>query len=169
MSATEQLTFAQALNEAKQYIVEQSNRIKSDADKIKSQQQAIVDQCATITDGERKAREQAAQLAQIESEGESLKERLTQETSARQQAEGVCDRQGERITALQQTVAELEKTVAEQSAAISTLTRERDEFRAEVPTTEDTAALADLESLLTNCVGPSGSQQSDDDSQLAAA
>src|SRR5947208_10594644 len=119
MSGAEQFTFAQALNEAKQFIVEQSHRIKSDAEKIRNQQQTIVNQCAAISDGERKVREQAATLAQLESEGESLKDRLADETSARQQAEAVCDRQGERITVLQQLVAELEKRVAEQSEAIS--------------------------------------------------
>ena len=54
MSQEQPMTFAQALNEAKQYIVQQSNRIKSDAEKIKNQQQTIVDQCATISEAERK-------------------------------------------------------------------------------------------------------------------
>ena len=60
-----------------------AHRIKSDAEKIKNQQQTIVDQCAALSDGERKAREQAAQLAQVESEGESLKDRLADETYAK--------------------------------------------------------------------------------------
>ena len=58
-----EMSFAQALNEAKQVIVQQSNRIKTDADKVRQQQQTIVDQCSIITDHEMKNKEQAAELA----------------------------------------------------------------------------------------------------------
>ena len=88
-------------------------------------------------------------MTQVEAELESLKARVTSQTAAREQAEAVCDRQGERITTLQSTVTDLEKRVTEQAEAAAELTRERDGYRAQLPTQEDEAALAELTNLLT--------------------
>ena len=50
------MTYAQALTEAKQMIVQQQLRIKADAEKIRSQQQTIVDQSSALYEGERRYR-----------------------------------------------------------------------------------------------------------------
>ena len=50
--AQQEMSYAQALNEAKQVIIQQSSRIKGDLEKIKGQQQTIVDQAARITETE---------------------------------------------------------------------------------------------------------------------
>ena len=43
------MSYGQALNEARQMIIQQQYRIKADADKIKAQQQQIVDQSAVLS------------------------------------------------------------------------------------------------------------------------
>src|SRR2546429_4377542 len=103
------MSFAQALNEAKQVIVQQSSRIKADADKVRQQQQTIVDQCSIITDHEMKNKEQAAELASKSELIEQLETKLAQLTVAREQAEAVIDRQGQRLGGLQDQVANLEQ------------------------------------------------------------
>ena len=145
----ESMSFAQALNEAKQVIVQQSNRIKSDAEKIRQQQQTIVDQCSLITEHERNSREQAAKIAQQAELIEALEAKLAQATVAREQAEAVIDRQGQRLGALQEHVATLEQRVAEQSDQIDRLTQERDGYRNQVPSQADEEALAAMSALLT--------------------
>src|SRR4051812_2093581 len=122
----ENMSFAQALNEAKQVIVQQSNRIKSDAEKVRQQQQTIVDQCSLITGHEMKAKEQAAKVAQQAELIESLEATVAQLTVAREQAEAVIDRQGQRLGTLQDQLTTLEQRVAEQSDEIDRLTEERD-------------------------------------------
>ena len=57
MSQSPSYTYAQALNEAKQMIVQQQYRIKQDAEKIRSQQQTIVDQSAAMGEQDRKIQE----------------------------------------------------------------------------------------------------------------
>ena len=47
------LSFAQALNEAKQVIVQQATRIKSDSDKIKVQQDMLMTQGQNIGEQEK--------------------------------------------------------------------------------------------------------------------
>ena len=88
-------------------------------------------------------------MVKVDAEIDAIKARLIEQTSAREQSEAVCDRQGERITNLQATVADLEAKLTEQSEIAATLKRERDEYRAQLPTKEDEDALAELTSLLT--------------------
>src|SRR5438105_3504310 len=87
--STMEMSFAQALNDAKQVIVQQSNRIKSDAERIRQQQQTIVDQCSTIAAQEVKNKEQAAELAKQMEQIDSLEGNLTEATIAREQAEAI--------------------------------------------------------------------------------
>jgi predicted RNase H-like nuclease (RuvC/YqgF family) len=143
------MSFAQALNEAKQVIVQQSNRIKADADKIRQQQQTIVDQCSIITDHEMKNKEQASDLARQAESIEALEAQVSKLTVAREQAEAVIDRQGQRLGNLQEQVTTLEKKVAEQSDSIDHLTVERDSFKTQMPSKEDEDALAAMAALLT--------------------
>ena len=143
------MSFAQALTEANQVIVQQSNRIKADAEKIKQQQQTIVDQCSIITDHEIKAREAAAESAQQLATIEALESKVAETTVAREQLEAVCDRQGQRLTNLQQQVQNFEITVAAQAAQIEKLVAECERYRAAVPSKEDQEALAAMEALLS--------------------
>lgn len=151
-----EMSFAAALNEAKQVIIQQSNRIKTDLEKIKSQQQTIVDQCATVTDQERKLSEQATALEEKSTECSALETRVREESEARAQAEGVVDRQGERITSMQAAVAEFERQLSEQATKIADLTSERDALQAQIPSKEDEEALSAMLALLTKKVGPNG-------------
>ncbi len=149
MSQSPHYTYAQALNEAKQMIVQQQYRIKQDAEKIRSQQQTIVDQSAAMSEQDRKIREQAAELERIAGEMESLSLQLSEVTIAREQAEAVIDRQGERLTGMQAGIADLERHVAEQAEQIDALTHERDELRAQLPTPDDVEALSAMADLLS--------------------
>jgi len=149
MSHSPHYTYAQALNEAKQMIVQQQYRIKQDAEKIRGQQQTIVDQSAALNEQERKIREQAGELARIAGEMEALSLQLSEVTIAREQAEAVIDRQGERLTSMQAGIADLERHVAEQAEQIDALVRERDALRAQLPTQDDIAALDSMAELLS--------------------
>jgi chromosome segregation ATPase len=148
-TTTANMSFAQALNEAKGVIVQQSNRIKADADKIRQQQQTIVDQCSIITDHEMKAKEQSAELATKAQQIEQLEAKVAQLTVAREQGEAVIDRQGQRLAGLSDQVTMLEQRVAEQSDQIDRLTEERDSYRSAAPSADDEAALAAMTALLT--------------------
>ena len=149
MSQSPHYTYAQALNEAKQMIVQQQYRIKQDAEKIRSQQQTIVDQSAAMSEQDRKIREQAGELERIAGELESLSLQLSEVNIAREQAEAVIDRQGERLTSMQAGIADLERHVAEQAEQIDALTHERDELRAQLPTRDDVEALTAMADLLS--------------------
>ena len=149
MSQSPNYTYAQALNEAKQMIVQQQYRIKQDAEKIRGQQQTIVDQSAALSEQDRKIREQAAELQRIAGEMESLLQQLSEVTVAREQAEAVIDRQGERLTSMQAGIADLERHVAEQAEQIDSLVRERDELRSQLPTSDDIEALTAMADLLS--------------------
>ena len=108
------MSYAEALNEARQVIVQQQYRIKADAEKIKSQQQTILDQSATLVESERKIREQAGEGQRLAGELQGVTQRLAEMTTAREHAEAVVDRQGQRLTSLQASAADMEKTIAEQ-------------------------------------------------------
>jgi chromosome segregation ATPase len=149
-----EMSFAQALNEAKAVILQQSNRIKADAEKIKQQQQTIVDQCSIITDHEMKTREQSAEMAKLQEQQEQMEVKLAQTTVAREQAEAVVDRQGQRLTGLQEQVDTFEKKLAEQSEQIAKLTDERDDYKSQLPSNADEAALAEMAALLSTKRAP---------------
>jgi chromosome segregation ATPase len=144
-----EMSFAQALNEAKQVIVQQSNRIKADAEKVKQLQQTIIDQCSTIQDHESKLKERVIEAARQLEQIESLDASLAKATVAREQAEAVIDRQGQRVASLQQQADELERRVAALAEDLAKVTAERDEYRAELPTKDDEEALAAMAALLT--------------------
>ena len=153
-----EMSFAQALNEAKQVIVQQSNRIRTDADKIRQQQQTIVDQCSIITEHEMKNKEQAGAIARQAENVAALEGQVSNLTVAREQAEAVIDRQGQRLSNLQEQVGILEKKTGEQSETIERITAEHEAVKAQVPSSEDAAALAEMASLLTTKKAPSGKE-----------
>lgn len=142
------MSYGQALNEARQMIIQQQYRIKADADKIKAQQQQIVDQSAVLVESERKMKDQAAEIQRLGAELQSAHQRITELTTDREQAEAVIDRQGQRLTAMQAAAAEMEQKIADLTAQISALTTERDTLAAQLPTPEDEEALASMSDLL---------------------
>jgi len=142
------LSYGQALNEARQMLIQQQYRIKADADKIKSQQQQIVDQSAVLVESEHKMKDQAAEIQRLTVELQSAHQRIAEVTTAKEQTETMMDRQGQRLTALQAAAAEMEQKLAEHAAQIRDLTAERDGLAAQLPTREDEEALASMSDLL---------------------
>jgi len=143
------MSFAQALNEAKGVILQLSNRVKTDAEKIRSQQQTIISQSSTITQQEAKIREQDEQIVRHADEIASHAAKVKEAESARGHAEAILNRQGERITSLENHNSELEVRIGEQEVVIGQVTQERDSLRAQLPSEEDAAALASMTQLLT--------------------
>ena len=144
-----EMSFAQALNEAKQVIVQQSNRIKTDAEKIKQQQQTIVDQCSIITDTEIKLREQTAEAQKQQERIDALEANIAQAVVAREQAEAIVDRQGQRLTTIQEQCEAQEGRIADQDAQIQKLRAELIAAQEQAPSTEDQQALSAMAALLT--------------------
>jgi chromosome segregation ATPase len=143
------MSFAQALTEAKGLIVQQATRIKGDAEKISVLQQTVVDQCSTVSEQERRLKEQSDTLVRRTQEVAALEERLAETTIAREQAEAIIDRQGQRLTSLQAANVEIEQTVSELQARMAEATRVRDELLSQLPSREDAEALAEMSMLLT--------------------
>jgi chromosome segregation ATPase len=143
------MSFAQALNEAKGVILQLSNRVKTDAEKIRSQQQTIVSQSSTITQQESQLREQSEQITRHAEQVNAFAGRIKDAEAARGHAEAILNRQGERITSLEAANAKLETSIREHQSEISQLTEERDGLRSQLPSDEDAAALASMAQLLT--------------------
>ena len=144
-----EMSFAQALNEAKGVIVQLSTRVKSDAEKIRSQQQTIVSQSSTIAQLEARAQEQDNEIAHYVEQIGALSTQLRDADAAREHSETILNRQGERITSLQSANAALDARLNEHKAQIAELSRERNSLAAQLPSEEDAAALASMSQLLT--------------------
>jgi chromosome segregation ATPase len=143
------MTYAKALNEAKQVIIQQQYRIKSDAEKIKMQQQTILDQSNSLSENERHLQAGAAERQRLTEELSATNSRLNETTTSLGQAEAVVNRQGEKITSLQATISELEQRLSDQGREISQLKSERDELSSKLPTSEDIDALSSMSELLS--------------------
>ena len=132
------MTYARALNDAKSLIVQQSTRIKSDAQKINAQADEIAHlRCA--------ADEMAAELDRLR----KLEARLAEAAAGREQAEALVGRQRIEIDSLETASRELQRMLTELAARINDLTAEAEQLRAHVPTDEDAAALEQMTALLT--------------------
>jgi chromosome segregation ATPase len=149
------MSYAQALTEARHTIVQQQLRIRADADKIRGHVQAIAEQAAQLADADRRGGEQAAELERLVGQTEVLGNRLQEMTTAKEQADAVIDRQGQRMTSVQEQVARLERQTAEQAAQIADLSaqlsdtaRRLEETTGLLPTREDEEALASMSDLL---------------------
>jgi chromosome segregation ATPase len=167
-----EMSFAQALNEAKQVIVQQSNRIKTDAEKIKQQQQTIVDQCSIITDTEIKLREQTAEAQKQQERIDALEANIAQAVVAREQAEAIVDRQGQRLTTIQEQCEAQEGRIADQDAQIQKLRAELSAAQEQAPSTEDQQALSAMAALLTTKKTPTNEKsllRLNDDNRAEAA
>jgi chromosome segregation ATPase len=146
---TQEMSYAQALNEAKGVIIQQSARIKGDLEKIKTQQQTIVEQAARITESDARIAELTSDFARQAEELKRVEARYAESEAGRQQAEGVVNRQGERINHLEAQVEQFGKDLETANATIAELTRERDDLRAQLPTNEDIEALNSMMALLS--------------------
>jgi chromosome segregation ATPase len=130
-----EMSFAQALNEAKGVIIQLSNRVKADAEKLRAQQSRID--------------EQEAALNAAADEVAAMRERLNAANSAREQAEAIINRQGEKITALQNASADADARIEAYRAQVAQVAAERDALRNQLPSNEDAAALAAMTHLLS--------------------
>jgi chromosome segregation ATPase len=151
------MSFAQALTEARQIIVQQSNRIKGDLDRIKAMQETLAAQTATIAEHERTIQEKTAEIGNLQGQVNDLTGQLDTTRIAKDQAEAVCDRQGQRLTQLQETITGLERQHAEHVERVAALQSELDGTKVQLPTSEDHEALAALSSLLAAKKGGSPS------------
>lgn len=131
------MTYAQALTDARALIVQQSARIRSDAQKIRSQQEEIAELrtvLAATTDEVQRLRPLEPQLAQA--------------AAGREQAEQLVGRQRVEIESLETASRELQKMLGEQAARIHEMTVELEQLRSRLPTNEDVAALESMAALL---------------------
>lgn len=143
------LTYAQALNDARQMIVQQQLRIKADAEKLRSQQQTISDQSATISTQEKSLADLSSELQRMVEEASSMSNRCQELTTAKEQAEAIVDRQGTRLTQLQGQMADMEKRLSEQATTIESLSSDLESTRGQLPTQEDKDALFSMTELLS--------------------
>ncbi|HWE01533.1 MAG TPA: hypothetical protein VG326_03920 [Tepidisphaeraceae bacterium] len=152
-----EMSFAQALNDAKQIIVQQASRIKADAEKSRVHQEMLTSQATTIGEQEKRIANQSAEIERQAVQIGELTSRLGDSITANGQSEAVVNRQGERIQSLQATVAEMEARLGEQSEQIHDLQRQNELILEKLPTQEDIEALASLSALLTKKISPAGS------------
>ena len=132
------MTYAQALTDARSLIVQQSARIKSDAQKIKAQAEEIARWRAM-------ADEVAAELERLR----ALEPKLAEAESAREHAEATVGRQRMEFEALENATRELHKILGDQAARVNDLTAELEQIRGALPTEDDEAALEAMTSLLS--------------------
>lgn len=144
-----EMSYAQALNEARQVIIQQSSRIKGDLEKIKGQQQTICDQAARASESEARISEQSSEISRLVEQLQGVQQRYSDAEAGRQQAEGMVNRQGEKINHLEAQVADFLIRLDEANSQIAELTRDRDELRSQLPTTEDIEALNGMMALLS--------------------
>jgi hypothetical protein len=136
------ISYAKALNDAKSLIVQQSARIKSDAQKIKTHAEEIEQLRLTLD----LMREEVERLR-------ALEPRLADATAGREQAEALVGRQRMEIESLETASRELQRMLGEQAGRINELTAEAEHLRSSLPTDEDAAALEQMAALLDNARG----------------
>ena len=132
------MTYAQALTDARSLIVQQSTRIKADAAKIKQQADEI-ERWKSLAD------DMAAELERLK----GIEPKLAESQAAREQAEVTVGRQRMEIEALEAASRELQRILGDQAARINDLTNELEQTRDALPTNEDEAALEAMQSLLS--------------------
>ena len=138
MSTSTNMTYAQALTDAKSLIVQQSARIKADAHKIKAQGEEIA-QWKAMAD------EMGAELERLR----ALEPKLADAQAGREQAEATVGRQRMEIESIESASRELQRILGEQAARINELSAELENTRVALPTDEDEAALEAMTSLLS--------------------
>lgn len=140
-------SYAEALNEAKSLIIQQSNRIKGDAEKLRKQSQEIGQLRATTQD-----------MSQEISRLQTVEHELSSVSQAKDQAEAMVGRQRVQIDSLESSGREMQRVLGEQAERIADLSRELESMREQLPTEADEAALSSLSTLLESARrGRSGS------------
>jgi hypothetical protein len=147
-NATPNMTWAQALNDARALIVQQSARIKSDAQKIRAQQEDVVRLHAALN-------EMSAELQRLR----ALEPQLADAQAGREHAEALVGRQRVEIDSLETASRELQRMLGEQASRINHMASELHRLRAHVPTDEDAAALESMAALLTTARSGSRNKQ----------
>ena len=132
------MTYAQALTDARTLIVQQSARIKSDAQKIRAQQ----DEIAQLRSDLEATTDEVQRLRPLEPQ-------LAEAQAGRDRAEAMVGRQRVEIESLETASGELQKMLGEQAARIHEMTIELEQLRAKLPTHEDVAALESMAALLS--------------------
>ena len=153
MSSTN-MSYAQALTDAKSLIVQQSARIKSDAQKIMAQ-------AAEIAQWKAMADDMGAELERLR----ALEPRLAETQAAREQAEATVGRQRMEIEALESASRELQRILGDQAARVNDLTAELEQIRGAQPTEDDEAALEAMTSLLSAARKPKARAEQPADAQ----
>jgi predicted RNase H-like nuclease (RuvC/YqgF family) len=164
-TTTSNMTYAQALTDAKGLIVQQSNRIKADAERIKSQRQEI-DRLRAV----------GAEMTREIERLHDVDRHLAETVAAKEQADAAVGRQRVQIDALESAARELQRVLGEQAERISDLTREVESLREQLPTDADHAALAAMSNLLQSArrakpaaTGPALVSDDREDAAAAAA
>jgi predicted RNase H-like nuclease (RuvC/YqgF family) len=135
---SQNMTYAQALNDAKTLIVQQSARIKSDAQKLKAQAEEITQLRALVE----------ALSADVDRLRE-MEPRLSEALAGREHAETTVGRQRIEIEALEGAARELQRVIGDQASRLGDLSHEVEQLRGHLPTDEDAAALEAMSSLLS--------------------
>jgi chromosome segregation ATPase len=150
------ISFAKALTDARSLIVQQSARIKSDAQKLKAQAEEI-EQLRSAVD----------QLSAEADRLRALEPRLADAAAGREQAEALVGRQRMEIESLESASRELQRMLGEQAGRINELTAEAEQLRSGLPTDEDAAALEQMAALLSSARGGARSRQQRSDEGAA--
>ena len=142
------ISYAKALTDAKSLIVQQSARIKADAQKIRGQAEEIAQLRSTVE-------AMAHELDRLR----ALEPRLADAAAGREQAEALVGRQRMAIESLESASRELQRLLGEQAGRINELTAEAEHLRSHLPTDEDAAALEQMAALLNNARSSARSRQ----------
>jgi chromosome segregation ATPase len=143
-----QMSFATALKEAQQLIARLNDQIRTHAEEMARLQQALVNQCSLTTEREIELGTRSRELDECRKRAEGLESRLAEVSTAREHAEAMVDRQGQRVATLQNKAETQGNVLADQAAQIDRLTEERDRYQARLPSGDDELALADMAALL---------------------
>lgn len=142
------MSYAQALTEAKNRILEQSQKLQASAVTIKRQQQEISQRKAH-------AAELKKELAAEVERNKTLEVELTRVTGAKEAAEATVGRQRVQLDQMEASLTEHQQTIQQQTQRIEELTAEVESLRAELertraklPTEEDIAALEEISRIL---------------------
>ena len=164
----QEMSFAQALNEARQIIVQQSNRIKGRPGPHQGDAGNHHAQTTAIAEADRNVKQKASELESAVEQIKTLTAKLEEMRVAKEQGEAVIDRQGQRLTQMQETIHDLEKQVADHSQKAQQLGHELEGVRSALPTQEDSDALAALASLLSAKKGAPAPVKSPEEGAAAA-
>ena len=136
-NASANLSFAQALTDARALIVQQSNRIKADAERVRQQSAEI----AQLREEIARLRPQAERVPELEHETAEL-------GRARDAAQAEAHRLRQRVENLETATEDLQAVIRQHEEKNTELTREIEALRQRLPSEADASALAAMAALL---------------------